>query len=446
MPSDMDATEIVAGSRPPLVDRKYMLAFALVTSLFLSWALAASLNDVLIRHFQKALDINRTQAGFIQFAFYIGYFCAALPAGFLIRRVGYKRAMLVGLLLYAVGAFLFYPAAEVHTYAFFLVALFTIAFGLAFLETSANPYVSILGDPRTSSARLNLAQSFYGIGAILGPLIGGAFIFSGVELSTAQLHAMTPAAIEAYRALEASAVQIPYLVVGVIMCVLMLVIAKTPFPNIEEAAASPTDKRGAWNVLRHRNLRWAIVAQFFYVGAQVGIWSFFIDFAKEAVPNMSEKTGAYMLSLSLGMLMIGRFSGAFIQRLIAPERLLALYAVINISLCIVASAMGGAPAVAALWATSFFMSIMFPTIFALGIEGLGDETQYASSFLIMSIIGGAILPPAMGLLSDHLHSVQLTMLVPAICFSMCLLFALRVSKMKAASRRSHASGLRSTQP
>lgn len=433
MPSDVDA-EIVAASRPPLVDRKYMLAFTLVTSLFLSWALAASLNDVLIRQFQKALNINRTQAGFIQFAFYIGYFCAALPAGLLIRRFGYKRTMLVGLLLYALGAFLFYPAADVHTYAFFLVALFTIAFGLAFLETSANPYVSILGAPRTSSARLNLAQSFYGIGAILGPLIGGAFIFSGVELSKPQLHAMTPSAIEAYRASEASAVQIPYLIVGVLMCVLMLIIEKTPFPNIE-AAALPTNKGSAWNVLRHRRLRGAIITQFFYVGAQVGIWSFFIDFAKEAVPNMPEKTGAYMLSLSLGMLMIGRFSGAFIQRSIAPQRLLALYAGVNIILCVIASVVGGVPAVAALWATSFFMSIMFPTIFALGIEGLGDETQYASSFLVMSIIGGAILPPAMGLLSDHLHSVQMTMLVPAICFGMCLLFALRISKMTSRAPR-----------
>lgn len=411
---------------PLLLEKRYLLPFLLVASLFFSWALAAALNDVLIRQFQKALDLSRGQASFIQLAFYIGYFCAAVPAGLLIRRFGYKCAMIVGLALYALGAFLFYPAAEIHKYGVFLAALYTIAFGLAFLETSANPYVAILGDPVTGSARLNLAQSFYGVGAILGPIIGGAFIFSGVEHSHASLAAMSPAAVLAYRAAEARAVQAPYLVLGLAMCALALVIAFTPFPTLATRSATPgRTVSGAFAVLRHSQLRRAIIAQFFYVGAQVGVWSFFIDFTKDALPNLSERTTAFLLSASLGMLMLGRFSGAFIQRRIAPAKVLALYAAINVALCLIASIAGGTAAVAALWLTSFFMSVMFPTIFALGIEGLGDEAEMGSSFLIMSIIGGAIIPPVVGMVADRVGGIHHVMTIPAACFAVCLLFALR---------------------
>lgn len=421
-------TATPAAPRPPIVSRKYVLPFALVTTLFMSWALAASLNDILIRQFQKALELSRTEASLIQFAFYIGYFCAALPAGMLIRKAGYKRTMIAGLLLYAAGAFLFFPAAEIRVYLLFLVALYTIAFGLAFLETAANPYVSILGDQRTSSARLNLAQSFYGIGAIAGPIIGGAFIFSGIEHSPETLGAMSGEAVEAYRIAEAQAVQLPYAAIGVAMLLLALLIAFVRFPVLEVEQAAVRSRGSAWRVLRHHRLRWAVVAQFFYVGAQVAIWSFFIDFTKEVMPVIPERTVAFLLSASLGMLMIGRFSGAFIQRHVRPARLLAIYGLANILLCIVAALTGGALAVAALWLTSFFMSIMFPTIFALGIDGLGEETEFASSFLIMSIIGGALIPPAVGLFSDAVAGIQLAMLVPALCFIVCVAFAVRVLK------------------
>jgi FHS family L-fucose permease-like MFS transporter len=421
-----------APARTPIVSRKYWLPFALVTSLFLSWALAASLNDVLIRQFQKALDLTRTQASLIQFAFYIGYFCAALPAGLLIRRIGYKRTMIAGLALYAAGAFLFYPAAEVRLYIIFLIALYTIAFGLAFLETSANPYVSILGDGRTASARLNLAQSFYGIGAIIGPIIGGTFIFSGVELSRDKIATMTPAAVAAYRATEAHAVQLPYAAVGAAMVLLAIVIAIVRFPVMESEKAAAASHGSPWRVLRHKHLRRAVVAQFFYVGAQVCIWSFFIDFTKDVMPSIPERTVAFLLSASLAMLMVGRFSGAFIQRLIAPPRLLAIYGAANIALCLIAALTGGVVAVGALWLTSFFMSIMFPTIFALGIDGLGEETEFASSFLIMSIIGGAVIPPALGLVSDRITGIHLAMIVPAICFAVCVGFALWVGKQEPA--------------
>ena len=422
------------GRRAPIVDRRHLLAFAIVTTLFFAWAFAASLNDVLIRQFQKALALTRTQSSLIQLAFYIGYFCAALPAGLVIRRAGYKRTIIIGLLLYAIGALLFYPAAEVQRYGFFLVALYVIAFGLAFLETAANPYISILGHPATASARLNLAQSFYGLGAIFGPIIGGVFIFSGVEHTSAQLSAMTASQVALFRTTEAANVKGPYVAIGIAILLLALLLAFTPFPRLDRdsstATPTPRPKRSAFAVFWRRRLRLAVIAQFFYVGAQVTVWSFFIDFSKAMLPQLPEKTAAFLLSASLGMLMIGRFSGAFIQARVAPARLLALYAAFNVLLCLIAVAASGWTAVGALWLTSFFMSIMFPTIFALGIEGLGEETNLGSSFLIMSIIGGAIIPPLTGLLSERIGGIQHGMLAPALCFSVCLGFAIVVNRIR----------------
>jgi FHS family L-fucose permease-like MFS transporter len=422
------------GRRAPIVDRRYLLAFAIVTTLFFAWAFAASLNDVLIRQFQKALALTRTQSSLIQLAFYIGYFCAALPAALVIRRAGYKRAIVIGLLLYAIGALLFYPAAEVQRYGFFLVALYVIAFGLAFLETAANPYISILGHPATASARLNLAQSFYGLGAIFGPIIGGMFIFSGVEHTSAQLSTMTASQVALFRATEAANVKGPYLAIGIAILLLALLVAFTPFPRLDRgsstATPTPRPKRSAFAVFWRRRVRLAVITQFFYVGGQVTVWSFFIDFSKAMLPQLPERTAAFLLSASLGMLMIGRFSGAFIQARVAPARLLALYAAINVLLCLIAVAASGWTAVGALWLTSFFMSIMFPTIFALGIEGAGEETNLASSFLIMSIIGGAIIPPLTGLLSERIGGIQHGMLAPALCFSVCLGFAIVISRIR----------------
>lgn len=437
MVADTSSATRPIAARPPLVDRRHLVAFILVTSLFFSWALAASLNDVLIRQFQKALDLSRGQSGLIQFAFYVGYFCAAIPAGLLIRRIGYKKAILVGLGLYAAGAFLFYPAASIQAYGLFLIALYTIAFGLAFLETAANPYVIVLGHPDTGSARLNLAQSFYGVGAILGPVIGGLFIFSGVDHSADTLAGMDATAQAAWRASEAAAVQGPYLIIGIAVVLLALLIARTRFPAMKAPASAETGpaggKRPAFAALRHAGLRRAVIAQFFYVGAQVGIWSFFIDFTKDVMPGMDERTVAFLLSGSFALLMIGRFSGAIIQRRVPPASLLALYAGANILLCLAATFMTGVPAVGALWLTSFFMSIMFPTIFALGLRDLGPDTEMGSSFLIMSIIGGALVPPLMGLVSDLAGGIHYAMPIPAACFAICLAFALHARRQGGAA-------------
>ena len=415
-----------AQGRASLLPAQYVMPFILVTVLFFSWALAAQLNDVLIRQFQKAFALTRGESGLIQTAFYGGYFLGALPAGLVMRKVGYKNGILIGLALYFAGALLFYPAAEVRQFVFFLGALYIIAFGLSFLETAANPFVAVMGPPQTGPARLNLAQSFYGIGAFLGPYLGGLFIFSGVEHSAADLAAMTPAALDAWRMAEAKAVQLPYLAVAAAVALIAAMIAFARFPVVTEGAAPmPAQARGSLReLLKIRHFRWGVVTQFAYVGAQVAIWSYFIDFTKDLSPQTTERAAAHLLSFGFLALMVGRFSGAFIMQRWSAPKLLSLYAFANVVLLIVAMTTSGSVAIGALWLTIFFMSIMFPTIFALGVRDLGPQTKVASSFMIMAIIGGAVFPPLVGLLADAAHSLQFALAIPLLGFGAVLTYGL----------------------
>ncbi|MGF7147887.1 FHS family L-fucose permease-like MFS transporter [Sphingomonas zeicaulis] len=424
-----DSERATSGHR--FVAPGYVVGFILVTSLFFLWALANNFNDILIRQFQKALALNRAEAGFIQFVFYLAYFLVALPAGLMMRRLGYRVGILVGLALYAAGALCFYPAAELRAYSAFLVALFVLAAGAATLETAANPYIVAFGDPARAPQRLNLAQAFNGFGAVLAPILGGLFIFSGIEHDTGTLQAMTPAALEAYRATEARTVQLPYLALATVVILVALAIArvKLPDPRQDDAATTTPPSSGP---LRSPVLLGAIVAQFFYVGAQVGIWSFFVDFVKEQSPDTPERTAAYLLSGSLAMFMIGRFLGAALMTRVAPARLLAGFGVAAALLVIVAMVTSGVIAIAALALTSFFMSIMFPTIFALGIRDLGHDAAVGSSFIIMAIVGGAILPPLMGWFS-HGAGLQTAMALPLLCFVVVALFGFAIGRERHAA-------------
>lgn len=409
-------------AQPPFIMPGYRIGFILVTSLFFLWAVANNFNDILIRQFQKALDLNRAEAGFIQFVFYLGYFLMALPAGMLMRRLGYRAGIITGLVLYALGAFLFYPAAELRVYGAFLAALFVIASGAAFLETAANPYIIAFGAPDRAPQRLNLAQSFNGFGAFLAPIIGGLFIFSGIEHSAGAINSMDPQMLDAYRASEAQMVQVPYMVLGTIVLVIAVAIAFARLPSPiqrgdQEKSASLVD------VARNKEIRRAVIAQFFYVGAQVGIWSFFIDFVKDTDPTITEKSAAYLLSASLVLFMIGRFLGTALMHKVRPVTLLLSFAAANLLLCALSVLSGGQTAIAALMATSFFMSIMFPTIFALGVRTLGPDVPLGSSLLIMAIIGGAIFPPLMGGIDTLFGSIHLSMLAPMLCFAVIALYA-----------------------
>jgi FHS family L-fucose permease-like MFS transporter len=412
----------------PVVEKRYLVAFALTSTLFFAWGLASQFNDLLLHHFQKALDLTRTRASLTQFAFYIAYFFAPLPAAMLIRRLGYKKCMVAGLAMYAVGAFLFVPAAQMRVYGIFLAALYIIAFGAAFLETSANPYIAIMGDPATASPRLNLAQAFNGVATVLGPLVGGYVIFSGVEYSPAQLAAMTPQAIDQWRANEAASVGPPYLVLGILMVVIASAIALTRYPALRPDV-TPEGHGSPFRVLRKPRVLFAVIAQFVYVGAQVGTWSLLVDFAHEAA-NVPERIGAQVyLEATMIAFCAGRFFGAWLQRYIDPARQLMLYCVCNIVLCVLAATLGGFPSIYAMVATSFFMSIMFPTIFALGLEKLGHETEFASSFIVMAISGAAIVPPLMAWASDVAGALHWTLFFPALCYLVVLAFAWMAPKM-----------------
>ena len=425
--------ESAAPSSRPSAESTTIIVVTLIVSLFFLWGVANNLNDILIKQFKKAFELSDFQAGLVQSAFYMGYFVLAMPASIFMRRLGYKAALLIGLGLYAAGAFLFYPAAAEHSYGLFLFGLFIIASGLAFLETSANPLVTVLGPADRAAWRLNLAQSFNPLGSITGVLIGQHFIFSGIEHAPIELAAMTATARHGYYLSESAAVQTPYLVIGSVVVVWALLIAFMRFPAIANRTEH-TNSSGAQvsHLMQNSNFVMAVVAQFFYVGAQVGVWSFLIRYVQVALPGTPEKSAANYLTLSLIIFMLGRFIGTATMRYVTPARLLSVFAVINIVLVTIAVVAPGRVGTYALVVTSFFMSVMFPTIFALGLRGLDDDhRKLGSSFLVMAIIGGALLTAIMGAVSDF-AGIHRAMAVPVLSFAVVLAFALNSRRAKGA--------------
>jgi len=420
-----------------LTERRYIVAFVLVTSLFFLWALGVNLNDILIPHLKKAFRLTDFQSSLIQSAFFGGYFLAALPAGWLMERMGYRKGILIGLLTCAFGAFLFIPAASIGLYGFFLFALFVMACGQGVLEVAANPYVTILGPPESSERRLNLAQSFNAVGAVVTPIIGRAFILSGIEYSAVQLSAMTPEQSAAYSALEASRVRGPYLAITALFLFVAALLYLAHLPEVREASgearseleAAPVRRREIW---RYKHLVKGVIAQFFYVGAQIGVTSFVIRFTQHALPGTPEKVAANFLKWHLMGFMVGRFAGSAMMKRVAPPRLLGIFAVCALLSTATAIVGTGAASVWAVVLLGFFDSIMFPTIFALSVKNLGVHTKLGSALLVMSIIGGAIVPAIMGYTSD-VSSIQKAFVVPLICYAYVLYFALRGYKPVAAT-------------
>jgi FHS family L-fucose permease-like MFS transporter len=422
--------------------RSALWPLILITSLFFLWGVANNLNDILIKQFGKAFVLDDFRAGLVQSAFYMGYFLLALPAGLLMRRYGYKSAVVVGLLLFASGALLFYPAAEVRTYEMFLLALFVIASGLAFLETSANPLITVLGDPATSERRLNFVQSFNPLGSITGLVMGKYLILSGVEHSEATLQAMSEAQRAAFYAAETKAVQGPYVAIGLFVLLWAALVAFSRFPKaaterIVDQPGSPGWGEAIGGLFRRPRFLFAVVAQFFYVGAQVGVWSYTIRYAQEAT-GIGERAAADWVIAALVVFLVGRFIGTALMSRFNPVRLLIAYAVINVALCLFASAVTGYPGLLALTAVSFFMSIMFPTIFAVGVKDLGPYTPTGASLIVMAIVGGAVLTPAMGAVSSA-SSIHLAMIVPAFCFLVVGLFGLATRRKGEAAQLATAA-------
>lgn len=410
-----------------MTKNKYLFPFILVTSLFFFWGFIHNLDPVLIPHLRRSFSLTTVEASLVDSSIFIAYFLMAIPAGLIIKKYGYKTGILTGLCFFAVGCFLFVPAANTMKYVFFLGALFVVACGLATLETVANPYATMLGAPETATQRLNFAQSFNGLAAFVAPIVGGWLILSPNPKTDAQIAAMQPAARNAYLLSETSTVKLPYIILGCVILLIALIFFFTKLPDKKES--DEPEKAGFFHAFKHKHLTWAVVAQFFYIGAQVCIFSLLILYAEKVI-GISEKQASYYSGVAGLLFMLGRFAGTFFMQFVSPPKLLRIYALICALLCLELIFGKGITTIYAMLGIAFFMSIMFPTIFALGINGLGIDSKAGSSLLVMSIVGGALLPPLLGLISDKTGDFRTGYIVPLVCFIVVLFFGITGYKTK----------------
>ena len=392
--------------------KSYLVPFILITSLFLLWGFAHGLLDVLNKHFQGVFTMTKAESGLVQFSTYIAYFLMALPAGAFMKRYGYRKGIIMGLLLFAIGAFGFIPAAFLHSATPFLIALFVIACGLCILETAANPYSTILGPSASAAQRLNLSQSFNGLGWILGPLVGGLLIFGASEG-------------------DSMALTKPYILVGGIVLFVALLFFFTKLPEIkpeeEEEVTAIVEEKPAASLWKRRQFVRSVVAQFCYCAAQTGIFGFFINYVTEMDPGISNLRASRILAFGgMGLFMVGRLSGSFTMKWLAPGRLLTWYSLLSAVCMALVVASVGTLSLYALYLSFFFMSIMFPTIFALGLEGMGVYTKKASSYIVMGVAGGAFSPMLMGYIGEE--NMALGFIVPLIAFLYILYFAIKCNR------------------
>lgn len=401
--------------------KKFGFAIVLITSLFFFWGFIHNLDPILIAHLRSAFSLSHLQASLVDSAVFIAYLFLAIPAGMIMQRYGYKAGILVGLSLFALGCFLFIPAANTISYPFFLLALFVLSCGLTILETAANPYITVLGDPATATQRLNFAQSFNGLAAFVAPILGGRFILKEEPKSVDEIAAMTEQARLLYIESETALVKGPYFILGLIILVVAMAFYFTPLPEIKDTDEGPR-RRSVLGALRHRNVSWGVIAQFFYVGAQVYVFSFLLVYATDVV-GITGQVAKYYVGIAGLLFMLGRFVGTFFMRYLAPNKLLAIYSLIAIVLTGIVIFGSGMLTLYALVAITFFMSIMFPTIFALGIQGVGADTKSASSLIIMAIVGGAVIPPIAGLVTDISNNMQYSYALMVLCFLVIYFFA-----------------------
>ncbi len=398
-------------------DKKYLVTLVFVTSLFMFWGIAITMGDVLNKHFQHVLSLTKTQSAFVQFAIFGAYFVMGIPAGLFMKRFGYKNGVLLGLTLFASGAFLFVPAAASASFTYFGIALFILGCGLSTLETVAHPFVASLGDQRTSDQRINFAQGFNAIGAMLGPYIGSQLLLKNNVVGSTDL----------------TSVKMLYIGIGSVIAIIALCFAFVKVPSLIDPHAEDhpeqanIDKAPGKSLFAHRHFRWAVIAQFFNVAAQSGTWAFFINYGHEKMGFTDEVAGNYLV-LFMGLMLLGRFIGTFLMKFIQPPTLLAIFAACNILCCIIIAQSFGVVSFVALLALNFFFSIMFPTIFSLGLKNLGKHTQQASSFISMGVVGGALFPFAMGYVAET--NVAHAYYLPIICYFVIFLFGSKFYKVR----------------
>lgn len=404
-------------SNHKLTTKENLLPFILITALFFLWGMAHGMLDVLNKHFQTILDISKAKSGMIQFAMYMAYFLMALPAGYFMRRFGYKKGIILGLLLFAVGSLLIAATTGFESFWLFLIFLFVLGCGLATLETAANPYTTKLGPSESSERRINFSQSFNGLAWTVGPLIGLFIYGNNSDVVGQKLSSMT----------------LPYMVIGFVVLAVAIVFMLSKVPEIQEDADDPISETVAQKpLIKDRHLVLGVIAQFSYCAAQTGVFSYLINYVTdENQPvHFDVAYGPYFLSIGFALFMVGRMSGSFLMSYFKPSRMLGLYSLMCCLLLPVVTANLGWTSIIALYGIFFFMSIMFPTIFALAIKDLGPKTKKASSFIIMSIVGGAVFPPLMGYIADATHSISIGFLAPIPFFAYILYYALEGHKVK----------------
>jgi FHS family L-fucose permease-like MFS transporter len=409
-----DSTPVSAGNK--LVTDGFLVPFILITSLFFLWGVAHGMLDTLNKHFQDMLQMSKAQSGMIQFSVYTAYFMMALPAGFFMRKFGYRRGIILGLVLFAGGAFLIAATTSFESFWVFLVCLFIMGCGLATLETAANPYTTKLGPKNSAERRINFSQSFNGLAWVVGPLVGLFIYGNNSNVAGEKLSSMI----------------LPYSVIGGVVLLVALLFLFTKLPEIkeEEIPEGLITSESSTPLNKQRHFVLGVIAQFSYVAAQTGIFSYLINFVTDVnqEPHFDVAFGPYFLSIGFALFMIGRMSGSFLMKKTEPSKLLSIYALLCTLLLPVVSLGSGWISLLALYGTFFFMSIMFPTIFALGIRDLGPKTKKASSFLVMSIVGGAVFPPVMGLIADN-YGMSVGFFAPIPFFLFILFYALKGSKI-----------------
>ena len=409
----------------------YPMAMGVLTTIFFMWGFLTCLNDILIPHLKSIFQLNYAQAILVQFTFFGAYFLMAMPAGRLIAALGYKKGIVAGLAIAGVGALGFWPAASLHLYPAFLGALFVLATGITVLQVAANPYVALLGPEKTSSSRLTLAQALNSLGTTLAPLFGGLLILSNVVKEPAELATLEPAQRLLYDTQQAQAVQFPYIGLAVVLFLLAVFVWLFRLPALSEATdKGDHDRHGFVEVLRHPHVLFGVLGIFFYVGAEVSIGSFMVNYlSMPEIGHISEQQAAHYVSWYWGGAMVGRFVGSALMAKFSPRGLLALFAAINALLVLTTMLSSGGLAMYSIIAIGLFNSIMFPTIFALGIERLGPMTSKASSLLIMAIVGGAILPFVQGVFADHI-GLQHAFFLPLLCYLYIVFYGLRGSRIR----------------
>jgi MFS transporter, FHS family, L-fucose permease len=401
---------------------------AAVTTLFFMWGFLTSLNDILVPHLKSIFDLNYTEVMLIQFSFFSAYFIFSLPSGKLIDRIGYKKAMIVGLFTMGLGALLFVPAASAPSFPLFLAALIVLAAGITMLQVAANPYVTVLGPARTASSRLNLTQAFNSLGTTVAPYFGSLLILSAAPKATDEIRRMSAQALHAYRLQEAASVKLPYLALSVTLILLGALLAMTRLPAIPEAVRSNSSRDAGDTVWKHRNLVLGAIAIFVYVGAEVAIGSFLVNyFGQPAIGNLPANRAARLVSFYWGGAMVGRFIGSAVLQKVRTGKVLAAAAVAACLLVLTSIVTTGHAAMWSILLVGLCNSIMFPSIFALGVAGLGSLTGDGSGVLVMAIVGGAIIPEIQGALADHI-GIQRAFILPAVCYLYILFYALKGSR------------------